>query len=83
MWVKDVNDFYLFWEETLKRYRDYFEKEVFSIYFQLYHYRYSYLLEEKVDRKKCEITGGGEKVKINDLDFNILTLATGQGLIIK
>ena len=72
MWVKDLNEFHSFWEETLKKYRDYFEEQVFSIYVQLFHYRYSYLLDEKVDRSKIEITGGGKKVEIDDLDFKIL-----------
>ena len=50
MYVKDLNDFYSFWEETLKKYRDYFQSELFTIYVQLYHYRYDYLLGE--DRTK-------------------------------
>jgi len=74
MWVKDLNDFYSFWKKTLKKYRYYFQDQVFSIYVQLYLYRYSYLLDEfdRTDREKYEITGGGKKVKFEDLDFKIL-----------
>jgi DNA-binding Lrp family transcriptional regulator len=74
MWVKDINDFYSFWENTLRRYRDYFQEQHFSLYVQLYTYPYSYLLEDipKTERTKREITGGGKQVKIDDLDFKIL-----------
>jgi Lrp/AsnC family transcriptional regulator for asnA, asnC and gidA len=76
MWVKDINDFYAFWEETLRRYRDYFLEQQFSVYIQLYTYRHSYLLDDvhKSDRTKFEITGGGAQVKIDDLDFRLLRL---------
>ena len=76
MWVKNLNEFYAFWKETLKRYRYYFQDQVFSIYVMLYLYRYSYLLEEyeKSDRQKYQITGSGSPVQIDDLDFKILRL---------
>jgi DNA-binding Lrp family transcriptional regulator len=76
MWVKDINDFYSFWEETLKRFRDYFMEQQFSAYIQLYTYRYSYLLDDvkKSDRTKFEITGGGAQVMIDELDFRLLRL---------
>jgi Lrp/AsnC family transcriptional regulator for asnA, asnC and gidA len=76
MWVKDINDFYSFWEETLKRFRDYFLEQQFSVYIQLYSYRHSYLLDDvkKSDRTKFEITGGGAQVKIDELDFRLLRI---------
>jgi Lrp/AsnC family transcriptional regulator for asnA, asnC and gidA len=76
MWVKNINDFYSFWEETLRRYRDYFLEQQFSVYIQLYTYRHSYLLDDvnKSDRTKFEIMGGGQQVAIDDLDFRLLRL---------
>ncbi|PNX54063.1 MAG: hypothetical protein BV458_01355 [Thermoplasmata archaeon M9B2D] len=76
MWVKNINDFYSFWDEALKRFRDYFMEQQFSVYIQQYSYRYSYLLNDmkKSDRTKFEITGGGAQVKIDDLDFRLLRL---------
>jgi Lrp/AsnC family transcriptional regulator for asnA, asnC and gidA len=76
MWVKDINEFYSFWEETLKRFRDYFMEQQFSVYIQLYSYRYSYLLDDvkKSDRTKFEITGGGTQFTIDELDFRLLRL---------
>ncbi len=88
MWIKDLNDFYTFWEETLKKYRDYFQDQLFTIYIQLLHYRYSYLLKGIAtntklldDRQKFEITGGGKKVNIDDLDFQILKLIASDARI--
>lgn len=77
IWVKDINDFYVFWEKTLQKYRHYFQDQVFSVYFKLYSYRYSYLLLDeykKTDRKKFEIAGGGQKVDVDKLDFRVLQL---------
>ena len=74
MWVKDLHDFHTFWEETLKRYRHFFQKQTFCNYVQLHLFRHSFILENynKYDREKFEITGGGRKVETNDLDFQIL-----------
>ncbi len=76
MWVKDINEFYAFWENTLRKYRDYFQEQQFSAYVQLFTYPHSYLLGDKViaERKKREITGGGKQVKTDELDFKILRL---------
>jgi DNA-binding Lrp family transcriptional regulator len=76
MWVKDINEFYSFWEETLKRFRDYFMEQQFSVYIQLYTYRHSYLLDDmkRSDRTKFEITGGGPQANIDELDFKLLRL---------
>jgi len=76
MWVKNINDFYSFWEETLKRFRDYFLEQQFSVYIQLYSYRNSFLLDDvnKSDRTKFEITGGGAQAVIDEMDFRLLRL---------
>jgi Lrp/AsnC family transcriptional regulator for asnA, asnC and gidA len=75
-WVRELHDFYVFWEETLKKYRHYFQTQSFCNYVQLQLFRTSFLLNEynKSDREKFEITGGGREVKTNDLDFKILEL---------
>jgi DNA-binding Lrp family transcriptional regulator len=76
IWVKNINEFYAFWEKTLTKYRNYFDKQIFSVYTQLYHYRYSFLLEQypKEDRNTFEITGGGGIVEYDDVDIQILRL---------
>jgi len=76
MWVKDLHNFHIFWEETLKKYRDYFQSQTFCSYVQLQLFRHSFIVDkyDKLDRETYEITGGGKKVKTDDLDFQILEI---------
>jgi Lrp/AsnC family transcriptional regulator for asnA, asnC and gidA len=77
VWVKEINDFYSFWKKTLQKYHDYFQRQVVSIYNQSYTFRNSFLLQDEnniIDRTKSEIVGGGKKVEIDDLDFQILKI---------
>ena len=76
MWVKNVNQYYAFWESTLRKFRDYIQSEMFSVYIQIHSYRHSYLLDDykKEDRAKFELTGGGKQAKIDELDFKILRI---------
>lgn len=77
VWVKEINEFYSFWRRTLQKYHEYFQEQVFSIYNQSSTYRNSFLLldeYDKADRTKSEIVGGGKKVEIDDLDFQILKI---------
>jgi len=75
MWIKDMSEFRIFWRKTLHRYRDFFQREVFSIFFQTTSYHQSFLLEDSYDikdREQCFITGIEKKVEIDDIDFQIL-----------
>lgn len=83
MWVKDVNEFYSFWEMTLRKFRDYFQNQFFSVYIQIYGYRHSYLLGDQArgNRTKFEITGGGKPVETDELDFKILRILAPNGRI--
>ena len=47
IWVKDIQEFNNFWNETLKKYRHYFEKQIITLDFQTRYCKYSYLLDEK------------------------------------
>jgi len=76
MWVKDMNDFHIFWDETLKRYRIYFKDQIFCNYVQLQLFRHSFIVDKypKQDRETQEIISGGRKVKTDNLDFQILEI---------
>ena len=77
IWIKELHDFYGFWEKTLRKYHSYFQKQKFSLYCQLRVFRHSFLMKDdfkKADRDKYEITGGGKEVKTDELDFKILEL---------
>jgi len=75
-WVKDMHDFHLLWDETLKKYRQFFKEQIFCNYVRLHLFRHSFILNDynKQDREKHEITGGGKKVETDELDFKILEL---------
>ena len=74
LWVKDLKDFYFRWENILKKYRSYIADHTFINYVQTHAYPHTYLLDkyEDKDREELIFTGGGEQVKINDLDFQVL-----------
>lgn len=76
LWIKDINDFYQFWEKLLDNYGDYFADKVFSLYIKWFTYRNSYILLEEfkeADRLKFELTGGrSERVQIDEVDYQIL-----------
>jgi Lrp/AsnC family leucine-responsive transcriptional regulator len=77
IWVKNIRDFYQFWEKLLDKYGDYFAEKIFSIYVQGFSYPCSYLLPNeyvKSDRQKYEITCGGPDVDIDEYDFHLLNL---------
>lgn len=77
IWVKNMDDFHVFWEKTLNKYQHFFQKQIFSAYFQLFSFRYSFLLlkeYEKEDRMEFEIAGSGKRVEIDNLDTKILNL---------
>jgi DNA-binding Lrp family transcriptional regulator len=76
IWVKELHDFHIFWEVTLKKYHHYFQNQIFCNYVQLIQYRSSFLLEQynKRDRDNYSLTAGGKKVNIDETDFKILQL---------
>jgi Lrp/AsnC family transcriptional regulator, leucine-responsive regulatory protein len=77
VWVKETSEFYSFWKKTLQKYCKYFQKQVFSIYNQSFTYRNSFLLldeYEEADRGRPEIVGGGKRVVIDELNFQILKI---------
>jgi len=74
VWVKDIFEFYQFWDKTLDKYEEYFEKYNISIYTRAIVYKKSYLLNEETnkDRIICEMNCGGKPVEIDEIDYNLL-----------
>lgn len=76
IWIKEIIDFYKFWEKTLQKYHKYFEKQVFSVYFQHYVYKLAHVLfsedELKAKNPRYELVGGGKREKTDDVDIKIL-----------
>jgi DNA-binding Lrp family transcriptional regulator len=76
--AKDVAIAYSVWEDILKKYRDYFANQVFSVVSTSYAYRYLFLLEETGEKRpkniKSMVCGSTKTVEIDDVDYNILNL---------
>ena len=75
VWVKDIFEFYQFWEKTLDKYEDYFAKYAISIYIQSMVYKKSYLIpdiQEKSNREMCKMICGGKSVEIDNIDHKLL-----------
>jgi len=77
---KRMDDFFSFWRKTLIKYRNYFQKQAISAYNQYRIYKYRFLIDNESDgfnKKNTEkdvTVSGGEIVKTDDLDFQILKL---------
>jgi DNA-binding Lrp family transcriptional regulator len=74
VWVKNIYDFYKFWDKTLERYEDYFENYTISIYIEAIGYKKSYLLSESVksNRVLYETICDGTSVNIDEMDYKLL-----------
>lgn len=75
IWVKDIFEFYQFWEKTLDLYEDYFSKYAISIYTQAIVYKKSYLLPDEQDipdREMFKISCGGKSVEIDETDHKLI-----------
>lgn len=73
-WVKDIYEFYKFWDTTLDKFEDYFSEYHISIYCGAIVYKKSFLLPElkESDRRICEIKCGGKPVEIDEADYILL-----------
>ncbi len=74
VWVKNIYDFYKFWDKTLERYEDYFEKYTISIYIKAIGYKKSYLLGQtaKSDNIMYKTICDGSTVSIDETDYKLL-----------
>jgi DNA-binding Lrp family transcriptional regulator len=76
MWVKNLFDFYQFWEKALDKYEDYFEKYFISIYIYSPCYKKSFLLlnekNEVSDGEMYVVSCGVKPVEIDETDYKLL-----------
>ena len=71
MFIKNFNQFYSFWEETLTKYRDYFATQILSHYYMENMYNNIFLIEEKTKRKRVNTWQGQVIFEIDELDKKI------------
>ncbi len=75
IWVKDIFEFYQFWEKTLDKYEDYFAKYAISIYIKAHVYKKSYLFPDEdveSDREIYQMNCDGKPVEIDETDYKLL-----------
>ena len=73
-WVKDVFEFYQFWDKTLDKFGNYFDKYNISVYTKAIVYKKSFLLPDQTESNRviCEMHSGGKPVEIDELDYKLL-----------
>jgi Lrp/AsnC family transcriptional regulator for asnA, asnC and gidA len=77
IWVKNVNDFYQFWNTALNNFGNYFETRVFSVYIRGIGFRHSFIMQDKFsirDREIFEKFGVGNIVDIDEFDYKLLNV---------
>jgi DNA-binding Lrp family transcriptional regulator len=74
MMVKNISDIYPLWKKTLEKYGDYFSTQVFSAYMGELIYGHGFLLDGIEKPQRTPIHKNLGKVKIDDLDLEILKL---------
>ena len=76
MWVKNLFEFYQFWEKALDKYEDYFEKYSISIYIYSPCYKKSFLLQNEKDEvsdgEMYVVSCGVKPVEIDETDYKLL-----------
>ena len=74
--VKDIFEFYQFWEKTLDLYEDYFAKHSISILTQGVIYKKSFLLDKESINNNIlfSINCGGKKIEIDETDYKLVNL---------
>ena len=75
LWVKNIYEFYRFWDETLDKYEDFFSKAIVSIYIHAKSYKKSYILpnpDDVNDREMYTATCSGETIPTDEIDYKIL-----------
>jgi DNA-binding Lrp family transcriptional regulator len=75
VWVKDIYEFYQFWNTTLDEFEDYFAKYTISVYVESFNYKKSFLLpdqSEQGERLLSRTTCSGKPVEIDEIDYKLL-----------
>jgi len=74
IWIKDMYEFYHFWNKTLDKFEEYFAKYTFSAFVEAFNYKSTYLLDniDTSNRLMYRTTCGGKSVEIDKIDYYLL-----------
>jgi Lrp/AsnC family leucine-responsive transcriptional regulator len=84
VWVKDIFEFNQFWNNTLEKYGNYFEKHAISISTQITCQKLSFLLLDeykKSDRDFYAVSSKGNPIPIDIIDYKLLNEISGNARI--
>ncbi len=85
MAVRDIYDFYHFWDDAFSKFSKYFSKRSFSLFCYEKMYCFSFLIDEdsteRTDLDNVWEIGGRSAVKIDNLDFELLKLINADARI--
>ena len=72
--IKDMNQFFLFWKETLRKFRFHFESAEISFFTRTFHLPKSYLIDDSsnINQNNHMIIDGSNKIDIKEIDYDIL-----------
>jgi DNA-binding Lrp family transcriptional regulator len=77
IWVKNLREFQLFWEEFNDTYGDYLSEKIYSVLLYYYMYNHTYLIPNSyvnLDRENYIQVGTEPEVEIDKLDFDLLNI---------
>ena len=78
MAVKNILDFYNYWDKIMQKYRQYINTRSIVIYTHIKQYPKSYLVNEKNTNKGTLVGASKEIIKCDELDFKIMKLIADQ-----
>ena len=83
-WIKDQNSFYTYWQETLRKYGDYFQNQTLSLYIKYITHKLSFIISDLkgIEHSKYQDVMGGKKpVEVDDIDIKILKIISTDAII--
>jgi DNA-binding Lrp family transcriptional regulator len=82
IWVKNIEEFYRFWEEFNDIYGDYISDKIFSVYLHSDAYRLTCLIPnnyDRTERDKYHKFGPGPIIEIDKVDYDLLNTIALKG----
>ncbi|MAG20490.1 hypothetical protein CL618_03600 [archaeon] len=72
--VKNILDFYEYWDKIIKKYKQFISKKLIVVYTHIKQYPKSYIINKKNTDKGTLVGASKEIIKCNELDFQLLKL---------
>lgn len=73
-WAKNNYEFRDFWFDFMRKYQQYIERKLVSIYTGLYHYSFAFLSPKKIEEPPMQYIGSSESIEISETERKILSI---------